>query len=74
MNAWLIFLIGIIVGGVIGLIITYQNYETCKQHLALLDEEFVNVGKRRQALAEKRDSLRGIVSEKEDALLALGND
>jgi len=71
MNAWLIFLVGLIVGGVIGLIITHQNYETCKRRLSLLDEEFASVGKRLQALAEKRDSLLRIVAEKEDALRAL---
>ncbi len=74
MNAWLIFLIGMIVGWVIGLIIAYQNYETCKRHLSLLEEDFENAGKRLQSLMAKRDNLRDALQQKEDTLLALSSD
>lgn len=41
MSSWLLLILGIIIGWIIGVIVARQNYETCRKHLARLKKELL---------------------------------
>jgi len=43
MSVWILFLIGIIIGWIIGIIIARQNYETCRKHVKRLEQELLQL-------------------------------
>ena len=43
MSVWILFLIGIIIGWIIGVIVARQNYETCRKHVQRLEQELLKL-------------------------------
>ena len=43
MSVWILFLIGIIIGWIIGVVIARQNYEACREHVERLKQELLQL-------------------------------
>ncbi len=71
MNVWIVLLIGVIIGWIIGVIIVRQNYQTCKNQIALLKRELVENDEKLQAATKTLDVLTEEVEEKESQLQSI---
>jgi len=71
MNVWIVLLIGVIIGWIIGVIIVRQNYQTCKNQIALLKRELVENDEKLQAATKTLDVLTQEVEEKESQLQSI---
>jgi uncharacterized membrane-anchored protein YhcB (DUF1043 family) len=74
MNVWFILLIGIIVGWIIGFIIIRQNYETCSEQLAALENEFSEREEALRSATGTLDNLKYEIQQKEAELQAFARE
>ncbi len=64
MSLWLVLLLGIVIGWIIGVVIVRQNHETCKKHIAALKAELAST---EQQLGEAEHMLEGIATKARSA-------
>jgi len=68
MNMWIVLLLGIIIGWIVGILLVRQNYETCRSQIEAMKQELEanesQLQKTEQALAE----LTHDIAEKEAQL------
>ena len=67
MSVWLVLLIGIIIGWIIGVFIVRQNYETCKKHVDQLKQELTEKEEKLHAAEDQRERLEKEIKEGETA-------
>ena len=67
MSVWIILLLGLIAGWIIGVFIVRQNYETCKKHVELLKQELSEKKEKHHSVEDQRERLEHEVQELEAA-------
>ena len=68
MNVWIVLLLGVIIGWIIGVIIVRQNSQTCKSQIELLKKELMESDEKLQEATNALDALTQEVEEKESQL------
>ena len=63
MNVWLVLLLGILIGWIIGIFLVRQNYETCKKQVELLKKELSESGAELEAASKTLEKLTHEVEE-----------
>ncbi len=71
MSTWIVLLIGIIIGWVIGIIIIRQNFHTCKKQVELLKQELMERDENLQKATQTLDALAQEVEKKGSQLQSI---
>ncbi len=71
MSTWIVLLIGIIIGWVIGIIIIRQNFYTCKKQVELLKQELMERDENLQKATQTLDALAQEVEKKGSQLQSI---
>ncbi len=71
MNVWIVLLIGVIIGWIIGIIIVRQNFQTCNKQIELLKRELSERDEKLQDATKTLDDLAQEVKEKESQLQSI---
>ena len=71
MNVWIVLLLGVIIGWIIGVIIVKQNSQMCGEQIALLKQELMTSDEQLQEAARTLDVLTTEVEEKESQLRSI---
>jgi len=68
MNMWIVLLIGVIIGWIIGIIVIRQNFQTCKKQVDLLKQELMERDENLQKSTQTLEALAQEVEKKEEQL------
>lgn len=71
MSSWIVLLIGVIIGWIIGIVIIRQNFQTCKQQIALLKQEMLERDENLQKATQTLDTLTREVEKKDSQLQSI---
>ena len=71
MSTWIVLLIGIIIGWVIGIIIIRQNFHTCKKQVELLKQDLMERDENLQKATQTLDALAQEVEKKGSQLQSI---
>ncbi len=71
MNVWMILLLGIIIGWIIGVIIVRQNYETCRKQIEVMKKDLFESGEQLEKASRVLDGLAYDIQDKENQLQTL---
>ena len=74
MSVWLILLIGLIIGWIIGVFIVRQNYETCKKNVEQLKQELAEKEAKLHSVKDQRERLEQELQDKETVLQEIAHD
>jgi len=66
MNMWIVLLIGVIIGWIIGIIVIRQNFQTCKKQVDLLKQELMERDENPQKSTQTLEALAQEVEKKEE--------
>lgn len=66
MNMWIVLLIGVIIGWIIGIIVIRQNFQTCKKQVDLLKQELMERDENLQKSTQTLEALAQEVEKKEE--------
>ena len=72
MTVWLIILVGLVIGWLIGYIIISQNHATCRRQTEALEAELAEINAALEKASQKREELARAIRQKEGELKAIG--
>lgn len=72
MTTWLIILVGLVIGWLIGYVIISQNHATCRQQTETLEATLAETDAALEKASQERDRLAHAIQQKEAELKAIG--